>query len=267
MTKAALCFLTRGDLNQPKLWRTFLNGAGADQYNIYVHAKAPEEVVTPTVRDSLIGRYIPTTYGDFSLMNAALTLLTHAFLADEENTHFIMLSESAVPVVPFRKIHAALKNAGHRSFFDYTITEPGTEHYARRFTVRHHERFVPFFFHEFWFVLSRKHLSRLLLAPGSYDFQATPIPDEHYALDVLHHLAGIRLSEIRQSKTTFVNWADPEVRQSPLGQGFLVHQTVHPKTYKSLSEAEIEAVVQADSWFMRKVDASCDCSRLLPLVR
>src|SRR5262249_19140389 len=66
--------------------------------------------------------------------------------------------------------------------------------------------------------------------------------------------------------TTFANWREPEVKISPHPEiGGAIAQTVHPKTYHSLSASDLQ--VAGDAWFFRKVAASCACDLVLERIR
>lgn len=267
MKKVAFCFLTLDNLNQSQLWEKFFSLNDRDRYNIYTHAKFPEKVSSPLLKDTFIGKYIPTNHGDFSLLYAAIAMFTHAFLADTENDYFILLSESAVPLVDFSHIWIVLEGSEQNSYFDYYVTQPETEHRGRLRFVKDAHNYPTFFWHEFWCVLSRKHFERLIFCNKIYDFLQIYTPEEHYFLNVLHHIEGVPLSEIRNAKTTFVNWNEREIRRVQDPSGKIIRQSVHPKTYTTLMADDLAAARAFDSWFMRKISPLCDVQLLVDQFR
>jgi hypothetical protein len=106
--RIALCFLTIGNVSQPKLWETFFEGAGKEKYNIYCHAKDRHSLSDEFLKRSIIQKYIPTAHGDLSLVQAAQALFEHAFHDDAQNTFFILMSDTTIPIVPFYRIYSEL---------------------------------------------------------------------------------------------------------------------------------------------------------------
>ena len=71
-TKIALCFLTYGNLSQPKLWTHFINS----KYNIYIHNKYE---FTGVFKRYCIKNKVETAWGNISLVKATLNLFKEAF--------------------------------------------------------------------------------------------------------------------------------------------------------------------------------------------
>ena len=259
----ALCFLTVGDLSQPAMWEAFLDGAGSA--SIYCHPKHPADVATGFLRDSIIGERVATAHGHVSLVEATLNLFRAAY-ADHRNQHFILLSDSAVPVVAYADVERDLTGLAGKSIISFRIPAAGTEHFRRQSALPADCRFPPFFEHDQWVVLSREHVSLLLEKPQLQDFARMFAPDEHYFMNVLAHRCGMKPDEVLNRRKTFVNWKDREVKEVKDAAGRLVKRTVHPRTYDSLTSSDVLQARGMGCWFFRKVSRNADCSGLLNFV-
>lgn len=114
--KVAFLFLTRSGLNCEELWSDFFAGAEPGSFTIYAHTKE-----RPPVDSLLAGRRIaeivPTEWGTVSLVRATIALL-RAALADD-NTKFVLCSESCVPLYSFARVREALA-ADPRAWLSYS---------------------------------------------------------------------------------------------------------------------------------------------------
>jgi hypothetical protein len=97
-TRLGLLFLTRGDVNNPEIWREFV-AEMPDRVEIFSHPKHPKELIGGFLEGTAIQKLIPTQWGDISLVRAAREMLLAA-LEDPSLTHFALLSESCVPMCP-----------------------------------------------------------------------------------------------------------------------------------------------------------------------
>ncbi len=260
--KIAFCFLTIGDLLQPKIWDAFFRAAAQEKYSVYCHPKKPQQVTSPTLRDRIIKDHTPTQHGHVSLVEATLKLFAQAYDDAPDIEYFALISESAIPLVSFGEFYAAVERKGPRSIVGYQIVGPKSEHYQRLRAVQQPERFSSaFFYHEQWVILHRRHVALLLDHPGLNLFSNVYAPDEHYFMNALIHLKRASLDQFANHRATFVNWREREVRPltNPVTRE-VIGQTVHPKTYSRLSAADLAEATRADCWFFRKVTAESDCS-------
>jgi Core-2/I-Branching enzyme len=261
--KLAFCFLTRSNLNQPIAWNRFFSNADPEQYKIYSHAKYPAAVSDDILTSNQIVETIPTKPGHVSIVLATAKLFEAALEDDEENTYFILLSESAIPIKPFASVIQELTRAGRRSVIPFSVPALGSEHQLRLNAVVDPQVFAAEWFHHGqWIVLHRSHVDALLRTPRYAMFERVFAADEHYFMNVLIHVCGVPLVEILNKATTYNNWREREVvRHSEPRDGMI--QTVHPKTYNSLSPQDIVEAENKGCWFFRKVSASCDCRLVL----
>jgi Core-2/I-Branching enzyme len=261
--KLAFCFLTRSNLNQTIAWKRFFSSADPAHYKIYSHAKYPMAVSDDILTSNTIIENIPTKPGHVSIVLATAKLFEAALKDDEENTFFILLSESAIPVRPLNSIIEGLTRVGHRSVISFSVPALGSEHQLRLNKVTDPQVFAAqWFHHEQWVVLHRSHVDALLRTPRYAMFERVFAADEHYFMNVLIHVCGVPLEEILNRPTTFNNWREREVVRHAEPQYEMI-QTVHPKTYNSLSAQDIAEAESKGCWFFRKVSASCDCRLIL----
>ena len=260
--KIAFCFLTLGDLLQPKIWEEFFNGAAPKKYTVYCHPKEPAQVVSPILRDRIINARVPTLHGHASIVKATLNLFSQAHDADEDNQYFILVSESTIPIVPFDHLYKSLERHAPHSIVTYSVPEPNIEQHRRRFALKQPELFSsPFFHHEQWIILHRRHVSMLLDHPLLEHFANVFAPDEHYFMNALVHLKGATLDQFVNQRTTFTNWREKVIKTyTSRATGQIVARTIHPKTYHQISAADLAEAHNAHCWLFRKVDANCDCS-------
>ncbi|XP_058724800.1 glycosyltransferase BC10-like [Vicia villosa] len=97
--KVAFMFLTPGSLPFEKLWHMFFQGHEG-KFTVYVHASKEKPV---HVSSYFVGRDIhsePVTWGKVSMVEAERRLLANALL-DPDNQHFVLLSDSCIPVRRF----------------------------------------------------------------------------------------------------------------------------------------------------------------------
>jgi hypothetical protein len=260
--KIAFCFLTRGDLFQPKVWESFFSSAPLEKYTIYCHPKEPEHVASPILSGRIINDRVPTRHGDVSIVKATLNLFSTAHNDDEDNQYFVLVSESTIPIVSFDYLYKSVERNGSHSITSYNVPPPNIEHHQRLFTVKQRELFSSAFFsHDQWIILHRQHVSMLLDHPSLALFNNVFAPDEHYFMNALVHLKGASLDQFVNQRATFVNWRDKVIKTYTSPEtGQVLGRTVHPKTYHQLSAADIKEARNGDCWFFRKVDAECDCT-------
>lgn len=251
----ALCFLTIGDLSQPALWDQFVQDAKG--LKIVCHPKAdPASISTPWLRRGIIDARIPTQHGDISLVDASLNLFSSAF-QDQAVEHFILLSETTIPLTPPRVLAKQLKRYKGKSLINYQPTGPMTEHGRRQQALPKNHPFKPFLVHDQWIILARKHVELLLTKPQLDMFTSMFAADEHYFANVLLHTCRVKPSEICSERKTYVNWQQREIKEQRDHEGRLLKRTIHPKIYETLSEEDLALARQQGCWFFRKVSANC----------
>ncbi|CAJ2643391.1 glycosyltransferase BC10-like [Trifolium pratense] len=101
--KVAFMFLTPGTLPFEKLWHLFFQGHEG-KFSIYIHASKEKPVHTSKY---FVGREIhsePVSWGSFAMIEAERRLLANALL-DPDNQHFVLLSDSCIPIRRFEFVY------------------------------------------------------------------------------------------------------------------------------------------------------------------
>ncbi|KAG2582474.1 glycosyltransferase BC10-like [Panicum virgatum] len=211
--KIAFMFMTPSQLPFEKLWELFFKGHEG-RYTIYVHASREKpEHVSPI----FVGRDIHSEkvgWGMITMIDAERRLLAKA-LEDIDNQHFVLLSESCVPLHNFDYVYDFLMGSRH-SFLD-CFNDPGP-HGVYRYSknmlpeVRESE----FRKGSQWFSMKRQHAMvviadslyytkfRLYCRPGMEEGRNC-YADEHYLPTLFHMMdpAGIANWSV-----TYVDWSE-----------------------------------------------------------
>ncbi|KAF8407337.1 hypothetical protein HHK36_006464 [Tetracentron sinense] len=119
--KIAFMFLSPGSLPFEKLWDKFFRGH-EDRFSIYVHASREKPV---HMSRHFVGREIRSEkviWGKISMVDAERRLLANA-LQDPDNQHFVLLSDSCVPLHSFEYVYNYLMDT-NVSFID-CFEDPG----------------------------------------------------------------------------------------------------------------------------------------------
>jgi len=117
----AFLFLTRGNLNHPRIWEEYLN-EHPSRYDLFVHPKNPKAVNQELIKDHVIDDLEETAWGDISLVKATLNLLRAAF-ANPKTTHFILCSENCLPIKPLGRLLQFLMLDGRSMISHMSIEE------------------------------------------------------------------------------------------------------------------------------------------------
>ncbi|XP_062229722.1 glycosyltransferase BC10-like isoform X1 [Phragmites australis] len=221
--KIAFMFLTPSSLPFEKLWEKFFMGH-EDRYTIYVHASRDRPIHTSPIFTGRDIRSEKVIWGTISMVDAEKRLLAHA-LQDPENQHFVLLSESCVPLHNFDYIHSYLMET-NVSFVD-CFDDPGphgagrySEHMLPEIVKRDWRKGAQ------WFTVKRQHAVLILadtLYYGKFKRYCKPgnewhncYSDEHY-LPTLFNMADP--SGIANWSVTHVDWSEGKW---------------HPKAYRAV---------------------------------
>ncbi|KAG8382873.1 hypothetical protein BUALT_Bualt05G0124600 [Buddleja alternifolia] len=122
--KVAFMFLTRGPVILAPLWEKFFKGYKG-LYTIYVHTD-PSFNGSDPVGSAFHGRRIPSKevqWGNVNMIEAERRLLANALL-DFSNQHFVLLSESCIPLYNFSTIYSHLVNSTQNFVEAYDLPGP-----------------------------------------------------------------------------------------------------------------------------------------------
>lgn len=260
--KIAFLFLTINDIYFPSIWDYYFKN-NHKNISIYCHPKYPEKIKTTWLKKNIITNLVPTKWGYFT--NAIINLLKAA-LQDKENTKFIIISESCIPIKSFKTFYEFLSN-DHintsyihlRDFDDYNIKKSKIK--INNINIKHSG----------WFCLSRHHVKKLLINDNLSKFNQILAGDEHI-LSLIYNTTNIKQYEI-----TSVNWEHHQVEINEINQklkklyekkesehtsnyddeilSYRIRKSdlgKHPKTYNNLSNEELDEIMNSKSFFMRK---------------
>lgn len=159
-SKIAFMFLTPGPLPFEKLWEKFFTGHES-LFSIYVHASKRNAVhKSPLFVNSDI-HSDKVAWGTISMVNAERRLLANAF-QDPDNQHFVLLSDSCIPLHNFDYVYKYLMET-NISFVD-CFEDPGPHGTGGRYS----EHMMPeiekndFRKGAQWFSMKRQHVFLIL---------------------------------------------------------------------------------------------------------
>lgn len=211
--KIAFMFLTPGTLPFEKLWEKFFLG-NEGRFSIYIHASKEKPVHTSPLFANREIRSDKVVWGKISMVDAERRLLANA-LQDPDNQHFVLLSDSCIPLHDFSYVYRYLMET-NVSFID-CFEDPGP-HGSGRYS----ERMKPevdikdFRKGSQWFSMKRQH-ALLVLADSLYytkfkhycrpgmEGQKNCYSDEHYLPTILHMVDP---GGIANWSVTHVDWSE-----------------------------------------------------------
>ncbi|KAK9699662.1 hypothetical protein RND81_08G188000 [Saponaria officinalis] len=221
--KIAFLFLTPGSLPFELLWDKFFQGHEG-RFSIYIHASRSKPV---HLSHYFIGREIrndKVAWGKISMVDAERRLLAHA-LRDLDNQHFVLLSDSCVPLHNFDYVFNYLMFT-NVSFID-SFYDPGPHGNGR-----YSDRMLPeiekadFRKGSQWFTMKRQHALILMtdsLYYTKFKLYCRPgmeqgkncIPDEHYLPTFFNMVDPVGIAN---RSVTYVDWSE---------------RKWHPKSFKT----------------------------------
>ncbi|XP_021744116.1 uncharacterized protein LOC110710162 [Chenopodium quinoa] len=211
--KIAFMFLTPGTLPFERLWDKFFRGHEG-RFSVFVHASREKPV---HVSRYFLGRDIRSdsvVWGKISMVDAERRLLAHA-LKDPDNQHFVLLSDSCIPLHNFDYIYNYLMFT-NVSFLDCFLD------LGPHGTGRYSEHMLPeiekddFRKGSQWFTMKRQH-ALIVMADSLYyrKFKLYCRPgmehgkncyaDEHY-LPTFFHMTDP--GSIANWSVTYVDWSE-----------------------------------------------------------
>ncbi|KAJ6854077.1 uncharacterized protein M6B38_100925 [Iris pallida] len=221
--KIAFMFLTPGSLPFEKLWEKFFLGHN-ERFSIYIHASREKPTHVSPLFNGRDIRSDKVSWGKISMVDAERRLLGNA-LQDSNNQHFVLLSDSCVPLYNFDYVYSYLMET-NISFID-CFEDPGPHG-----TGRYSEHMLPEIEKSDWrkgaqwFSIKRQH-ALIILADSLYytkfknyckpgmEGRRNCYADEHY-LPTLFNM--VDPGGIANWSVTHVDWSEGKW---------------HPKSYKA----------------------------------
>ena len=263
--KVALLFLTIGDIHFPNIWNNYFKNY-LDYINIYCHPKYPQNIKTTWLKNSIINKLSDTKWGHFT--NAIINLLKSALL-NKDNQKFIILSESCLPIKPFKELYSFLKKDSPKT--SYVKIRKFDDHNIKKSNLPNNYLNYDLIKHSGWFCLSRHHVKKLLINNDIYKFNKVIAGDENI-LSLIFPDKNIKDFEIIYS-----NWEHNKSKIDEINKKLKIlyekkesentskynkqilnlrieksHLGKHPKTYDQLNESELNEIKNSESFFFRK---------------
>ncbi len=245
--KVAFIFLTRGDVNQHDVWSEYLSKANGHA-TVHAHTgdvgKLGEESL---LRDRQIRSRVDTGWGSISLVHATLELL-RAALEDSDITHFMLVSESCVPVRPFEALASSLR-LDTRSRMKI---QPWAE--VRRRNVLKAQRLENLpgirkeiaHFQDQWMCLSREDALLVTENDWTRSFENVFAPDESYFATTLAACGKPPLQAVANRPVTWTDWREGDD---------------HPHEFLRVPPRVAAEIAESGCFFARKFGSGSDISR------
>jgi hypothetical protein len=107
MCKIAVCFLVYDNISQPLAWKYFYNLAKG-KCNFYIHRKNRDNIIDGFEKETVEWHH-ETGWGTIESIQTIIKLFDEA-LSDKDNTRFVVVSGSCIPVLDFNTINQFIFN-------------------------------------------------------------------------------------------------------------------------------------------------------------
>ena len=245
MTKLAFCFLIYDIINHEDLWHIFFKNIDTNKYNIYIHYKINKPL--KYFDKYKLNNCIETTYGSIKIVEAQNILLREA-LHDNENKHFIFLSNSCIPFKSFDYIYTNLNED-----YSYFNISPHSQCFPRCNDILNFidKKYVQKASQ--WCILNRSH-TEIMLKKNEYLkwFSNTTASDEHcYITNIFYNNLEneIIIPLVTNDATTFTNW---------YGMDYKYPSDKSLKNYQYISNEELLYLLNSKCFFGRKFNVNCE---------
>lgn len=274
--KIAFLFLIVDDINFPKLWEQYFNN-NYNKISIYCHPKNPDNVKTMWLKKNIINDLKPTKWGFFT--DAIISLLKAA-LNDPDNTKFIIVSESCLPIKSFTNFYNMVTN-DHINTSYIKLYDFSKELFIKYNDINKIIKSTNIIKHSGWWCLSRHHVKKLLINKDIKLYQRVKAGDEHI-LSLIYPDKNIKDIDI-----TYCNWEYTKKEIDKLSNkikhyyelkdksGTAIYDKKifslrrdkailgsHPKTYNKLSKNEINEIKTSSAFFYRKFSKDSDIYKI-----
>ena len=254
MNKIAFIFLIYNVINHEDIWYNFFKNIDKNKYSIYIHYKIDEKL--KYFEEYKIKDIVKTKYADISIVKAQNNLLKIA-LQDLNNTNFIFLSGSCIPLKPFNYIYETIEPL--YSYFHIADAEeclPDCYDTLKYIESKYLKKASQ------WCILNRKH-SNMLVYYGLLNYSNSQLnyikwfhnayaPDELCYLTFLSYIYSNNLYneiiatyyyEPPEKATTFANWE---------GMNYKYVSENELKNYIYINECELKHLLYSPCLFGRK---------------
>jgi hypothetical protein len=243
----AFLFLTRGDMHHAGIWEEYF-AKSIDRRRIFAHTQNTD-ILTETsfLHNGQIGERIETAWGALSLVEATLALL-RAGLEDADCTHFILVSESCVPVRPFSSLKANLRLDARSRMHLHPWEEVRRKNIlkAQRLENLTGIRKEIAHFHDQWICLSREDALLVTEKDWTPSFANVFAPDEAYFATVLAASGKPPLQAVANRPITWTDWK--------AGGS-------HPQEFHTVPSRVAAQIAESGCFFARKFGPGSDIAK------
>jgi hypothetical protein len=254
MHKIAFCFLIYDIINCEDLWHIFFKNVDTNKYNIYIHYKNKTRLTY--FEKYKLATTIKTKYEDQTIPLAYNLLFRTAF-SDKDNTKFVILSGSCIPLKSFDYVYRELTkdSYGYFNVCDSAHCYPNCYSLLKvldkKYISKSHN----------WFILNRKLVEQLCFDKDDFlntYYNAIYAPAEYFYytfIKILNLEDEIVTTLDVTDATTFTNWA---------GTDYKFSSDYRLKNYSTISEEELIYLLESKSLFGRKFNKECISSLYNP---
>jgi hypothetical protein len=246
--KVAFLLLTTSGFNKHMLWKKFFDHSDL-RWNLYVHQKEKSYLDWIDCRE--IKEHFETDWSGLSLVKATNALMQEAYLDDEENDIFVLLSESHCPLYNISTTINKLRELSLPAFSN----EDRRENLEYRYMRSHFKTVLGFSKAHFglasqWWVMDRDTVEFFLKNRELFEARCrlAHFADEHYYISFCNEA---KIPYNRQT-TTHVTWTPTPEKYAPL------IKRLKPRTYFHIRNAYIRALRNHGYLFFRKVHERCE---------
>lgn len=256
--KIAFMFLSPGSLPFEKLWDKFFQGHEG-RFSIYIHASREKPVHTSRYFVNKEIRSGKVDWGKISMVDAEKRLLSNA-LKDLDNQHFVLLSDSCVPLRDFDYVYNYLMYT-NISFID-SFPDPGphgngrySEHMLPEVEKKYFRKGAQ------WFTMKRQH-AVIVMADSLYyskfreycrpgmDGQRNCYSDEHYLPTFfnMHDPTGIANWSVTHVDWSEGKWHPKSYEKKDVSEELIRNITSITESVHVTSEEKKETMIMPCLW-------------------
>ena len=242
--KIAFCFLIYDTINNENYWNLFFEKVDKSKYSIYIHYKTNKPL--KYFEKYKLKNIIDTDWCGDSLVKAQNLLLEEA-IKDKNNTNFIFVSNSCIPLKSFDHIYYNLN--ANKSYFNKGVSK-----------YINFDSNIELYKASQWCILTKKHTLKILENKKllSYIFDVIKklkniCPDEYCYISILYHLnlENELIESLNiENATTFAAWYKYKNFDKSIKKG-------KPNNYSYICEEELNYIINSKSFFARKFDKNC----------
>lgn len=240
--KIAFLLLTRDEVNHSEIWEDYLTQAG-DRAGVFAHPKNPEILKKDSwLREHLIDDLQETEWAGVSIVRATLALLKAA-VDDGKFTHFLLVSESCVPVRPFEELSRSLTLDPRTRMFVKSWHDERKHNILRAQRVENLKeiRKELAHFQAQWMCLSREDADLICENDLTESFENCFAPDEFYFATALAVLGRPPLHSVANRHLTWTDWSAIEKK--------------HPGEFTLVTPLLAARIAESGCFFARKFPA------------